>query len=167
MSLISIAQDYAISHSSVNANSDFIFYADSLTKGRMNISEVVAHLMAQTIVDGKPITQARLAEATGVPQSGISRLLSGRHSSVGLDNMMALARFWEISLDQLAGLKPLAEKEWSLEARKAAEMVDSLDDKAREEALKEIDKVRRLQELDAILSAQQTPNDRRADGEAA
>ncbi|WP_221063544.1 helix-turn-helix domain-containing protein [Methylomagnum ishizawai] len=93
--------------------------------------EVIALLISRTIVDGKPITQARLSEATGVPQSSISRILNGHHTAVHLDNMLAFARFWNITLDQLAGLKPLDEREWSPEARKVAEIVDSLDPEGR------------------------------------
>lgn len=95
------------------------------------MSEVIGLLISRTIVDGKPITQQRLADATGVSQSSISRVLKGEHESIRLDNMLALARFWGITLDQLAGIKPLDEKEWSPETLKVAEIVESLDDEGR------------------------------------
>lgn len=91
------------------------------------MAEVLEELMRGKIIEGKPISQNRLAEVTGIPQPTISRILSGKHETLRLDNMMALADYFEVSLDQLTGRVPLDKKPLSKEAMAVAEIVDSLD----------------------------------------
>lgn len=88
---------------------------------------VLAELMSRKIVDGKPITQTRLSEATGVPQSTIHRVLAGKHSSMNLENLIAIANYFGVTLGQLAGTEALDRKEWSAEAKAVAAKIERIE----------------------------------------
>jgi transcriptional regulator with XRE-family HTH domain len=97
----------------------------------MKMADVLKLLMERTIINGKPITQGRLAEETGVPQPTIHRALSGKHTSMNLENLIAIANYFGVTLGQLAGTEELDKKEWSPEAKAVAQIVDSMDAEGR------------------------------------
>lgn len=69
----------------------------------MNISHVLSELMFE-----KKIKMIALAHQTGVPQSTLSRILSGDTTNPHRSSLEPLATFFEISIDQLLGREPIA-----------------------------------------------------------
>jgi transcriptional regulator with XRE-family HTH domain len=53
------------------------------------------------------INEAQLARALGMPRATINRLLSGRSPDPKASLLRAIANYFDISVDQLLGLKPL------------------------------------------------------------
>jgi len=67
-----------------------------------NLAAILSHLMAE-----KEIRSAELARKTGVGQPVIYRLMNGVTDNPQVLTLKPIADFFDISLDQLLGLKPL------------------------------------------------------------
>lgn len=97
----------------------------SRIQGGMKCSEVIEALMKRKVVDGRRLNQLRLAEATGISQSTISRILRDIQEP-DVETLLALARYFDVSVDKLLGLVPLDHQELSREALQIAIIADQL-----------------------------------------
>jgi hypothetical protein len=73
----------------------------------MNIAEILRALMNRTLIDGKPISENRLADETKVPQPTIHRILVGESKDPKTSTVRKLADYWELTVAQLRGEEPL------------------------------------------------------------
>lgn len=69
-----------------------------------------------------------LAEASGVAQSIISRIMSGKHSTMEIQNAQKIATALGISIDQLTGIVPLP----PLEANDETELYETFGEYTRQ-----------------------------------
>lgn len=69
----------------------------------MNINDILSELMF-----AKRIKMIELAHETGVPQSTLSRILSGDTTHPHRSSLEPLANFFHVSIDQLLGKEPIA-----------------------------------------------------------
>lgn len=69
------------------------------------IAKVLAMLMEAKIVRGKPISANELSRRTGVPQSTITRILTGKVLDPRAKQVDALAAFFSVSSAELRGEK--------------------------------------------------------------
>ena len=67
-----------------------------------NLSTVLSYLMS-----GKGIKSAELARKTGIGQPVVYRLMTGITDNPQIQTLKPIADFFEVSIDQLLGIKPL------------------------------------------------------------
>lgn len=58
----------------------------------------------QRLLDGRGLTPAALAAATGIDTGMLRRILSGRQKSISTRNLLAFSRFFGLSLMELIEL---------------------------------------------------------------
>ena len=58
----------------------------------------------QRLLDGRCLTPAALAAATGIDTGMLRRILSGRQKSISTRNLLAFSRFFGLSLMELIEL---------------------------------------------------------------
>lgn len=75
--------------------------------GTMEMHEVLRKLMKNKLVDGKPISQKKLAELSGAEQTTIHRILARKIKNPYAESLQPLAAFFGISLAQLRGEAPM------------------------------------------------------------
>lgn len=73
----------------------------------MEIANVLKELMVRAGDGGEPMSQHSLANATGVPQPTISRILSGKHAKPYLQNVLDLCQYFHVTVEQMIGAEPL------------------------------------------------------------
>lgn len=67
------------------------------------LQKTLHRLIEQRAYQGAPISPNGLAKATGVPQSTISRILTGQVTDVRLKNLQKIADYFGISVAELRG----------------------------------------------------------------
>lgn len=67
------------------------------------LRDSIRSLMRTRIVDGKPLTTNKLSRLSGVPQSTLSRILSGADVDVRLNNLEKLADYFGVAISDLRG----------------------------------------------------------------
>ena len=58
----------------------------------------------QRLLDARGLTAASLAEATGIDAGALRRILSGRQKNISTRNLLAISRFFGLSLMELIDL---------------------------------------------------------------
>lgn len=64
----------------------------------------------QDLLRARGIRQSELAKQSGIPESTLSRFLSGAHSKLSHENIAAIANVLGVSTDFLLGLSPVPER---------------------------------------------------------
>jgi len=73
-----------------------------MTTFTLEISNILSHL-----INTNGISEAELGRKIGVPRATINRLVSGKTPDPRASTLEAIARFFDITIDQLLGKKPL------------------------------------------------------------
>lgn len=71
------------------------------------IADTLKLLIESRLHKGKPMSANELARQTGVPQSTITRILTGKVKDPRTKQVQAIARFFNLSVAQLRGEEPL------------------------------------------------------------
>ena len=82
---------------------DKIKYNDQITSFNHNIGEIIRALMAERKID-----DTRLATATGIATSSLSRIKNDPNSNPTLASLLPIANFFDITISQLIGERGLS-----------------------------------------------------------
>lgn len=77
------------------------------TKKTTGLQQVLRALMNKEMVGGRPMSANELASRSGVPQSTISRILTGTSKDVRENVLERLSNYFRITIGQLRGDEPL------------------------------------------------------------
>ncbi len=73
----------------------------------MNVISIAIKQSLLTLIGLHRISEAELCRRTNIPQSTISRLLNGSTNDPRASTLTTIAKYFNVSVDQLIGLKPI------------------------------------------------------------